>query len=116
MGVAPPHTPCTVCFGGVLISAHTRVRWEGNIQGRIHLCQKWVPLATPLEELSVPVRRVDIRNQLPGEAKGLLPGGCGGKGSWVHLYLMPTLSPIGPPLLCNPIPARKGHKQVHQPS
>lgn len=48
---------------------------------------------------AVSLRRVDIKNQLPGEAEGLLPGGHGGKGSWVHLCLMPLLSPTGPPRL-----------------
>lgn len=46
-----------------------------------------MPLACPSEGLSVSLRRVDIRNQLPGEAEGLLPGGHSGKGSRAHLCL-----------------------------
>lgn len=99
MGVAPPHTPCMVCFGGILISAHGRVIREGKVRCHIHLCWKWVPVACPSEGLSVSLRRVDVKNQLPGKAEGLLPGGHGGKGSWVHLCLMPKLLPTGPPLL-----------------
>lgn len=36
--MASPHTPCEMCFGGISVSAHARVKRGGKIRGQVYTC------------------------------------------------------------------------------
>lgn len=111
------HTPYLVCSGGILTSSHTSLKQESQVRHTAvpGVCPRPVP--PPWRGLPSP-RRVGIGTSHRGRPRGF----CWhhGRGSWIHLWLIPALAPTGspqpPPLLPTAFPEPKGHEKVHRPS